>query len=451
MSAEIIETKEVLEFRFSCQDLIKEQSLIDQSKVLDKSNPYFRLERLNKEDQSWEMVWKSEVIKDSLNPTWMESRLPLQVLCNDDQDNSLKITIWDYEKHSSSHDLMGFVETTCAELVAKAKENTIPVLLVKREKKKWFGGSKLKTVGLLKVLKAKVVTIPSMLQYLSGGCSLDLMIGIDCSAANGEQGTDKCLHYSTSRWHNDYQAGIEKFGTIAENFARGKHSSVWGFGAKIKNEYKEVYPMDERLCLGRELLSVYDKNVLKSKNFSLGESARLKPLIQEAAFRAIRFSKRRQCYTLLCVFTTGEIVDLQESIDLICTAAEDAPLSIVIIGVGNKDFAAVSKLTGDESGRLRDSRGIPIAREIVSFVTFKQFAGNATEVVAEALKDVPEQFVSHFVNNGTKALPMVAPPDFAAIAATAIERHAKKSKGRNGTSKSPKLSTKKTSNGEAEK
>ncbi len=396
---------------------------------MDKSNPYFRLERLNREDQSWEVVWKSEVIKDSLNPTWMEARLPLQLLCNDQQENPLKITIWDYEKHSSSHDLMGFVESTVAELVAKAKENTIPVLLVKREKRKWFGGSKLKTVGLLKVLKASVITIPSMLQYLSGGCSLDLMIGIDCTLANGEKASEKCLHYAASHWLNDYQAGIQKLGSIMENFARGKHSNMWGYGAKIQEETKDLYLMADHLCLGKELLHVYDKNVVENADFNLGPTAKLQPLIQAATFRTIRSSKRRQCYTVVCIFSAGKIDDIQETIDLVCTAAEDAPLSIIIIGVGNRDFSAVEKLLGNETERLRDSRGIPIAREVVNFVSFKQFAGNATEVVAEALKDIPEQFVTHFVTNGTKPLPPVPAPDFGVFAAAAaLNKNGKKLK-----------------------
>jgi hypothetical protein len=122
-----VETREVLEFRFSCQDLIKQQSVLDQSKVLEKCNPYFRVERLNKDDQSWEVVWKSEVIKDSLSPTWNMARLPLQLLCNDDKINPLKITIWDHEKHSTQHDQMGFVESTVSELVTKAKDE-IPVV-----------------------------------------------------------------------------------------------------------------------------------------------------------------------------------------------------------------------------------------------------------------------------------------------------------------------------------
>ena len=362
------------------------------------------------------------MVKDTLNPTWMEARLPLQLLCNDDQANPLKITIWDYEKHSTSHDLIGFVESTVSELVAKAKEKTIPVMLVKREKRKWFGGSKLKTVGLLKVLKASVITIPSMLQYLSGGCSLDVMVGIDCTVANGEKGAEKGLHYAASHWLNDYQAGLQKLGTIMENFSRGKHSNMCGYGAVIKKEVKEIQVFADSLRLGKELLQAYNKSVVDDPELELGESARLAPLIQAAIFRTIRASKRRQCYTALCIFTAGKVDDLAETIDLICNAAEDAPLSIVIIGVGNRDFSAVEKLIADESGRLRDSRGIPIAREIVSFVSFKQFAGNATEVVSEALKELPEHFVTHFVNNGTKPLPPVPAPDFGAFAAAAFAK-----------------------------
>jgi hypothetical protein len=87
---------------------------------------------------------------------------------------------------------------------------------------------KVKPISLLKVLKSSVITIPSMLQYLGGSCSLDLMVGIDCSVANGDYSSEKNLHYSASHWLNDYQAGIQNVGTIVENFARGKHSSMWG-------------------------------------------------------------------------------------------------------------------------------------------------------------------------------------------------------------------------------
>ena len=160
-------------------------------------------------------------------------------------------------------------------------------------------------------------------------------------------------------------------------------------------------------------MKAYDNNITENPDFDFGGPGYLKPLIQKATFRTVKSSRRRQCYTVLTVFTAGDIVDLEESVDLICTAAEDAPISLVIVGVGNRDFSEIAKLCGDENGRLRDSRGIPIAREIVTFVSFKQFQGNAAEVIAAALKEVPEQFVEyHSVMNGSKPQPPVAPPSF---------------------------------------
>jgi hypothetical protein len=223
---------------------------------------------------------------------------------------------------------------------------------------------------------------------------------------------------------HDYQAGIQKLGSIVENFARGKHSSMWGFGAKLRGEYKDKLVMQERWVGGKELLQAYDETVVENAFFELGKSAMLKPLI----------------YSVLCIFTAGEVADLQETIDLICTAAEDAPMSIVIIGVGNKDFTEVKKLLGDDTGLLRDSRGIPIARQNVSFVTFKRFAGNASEVIAEALKDIPEQFVQYQISSGIKPLPTVPPPDFEMISATASNATKKLRNGRSKSrSDSPKL------------
>jgi hypothetical protein len=266
------------------------------------------------------------------------------------------------------------------------------------------------------------------------------MVGIDCTLANGKKGTEKCLHYATSHWLNDYQAGLQKLGTVLENFARGRHSNVWGYGGVVKKEVKDIHLFADTLCLGKELLHAYDKNVVEDNDLELGEFARLAPLIQAAIFRTIRASRRRQCYTTLCIFSAGKVDDLVQTIDLICNAAEDAPLSIIIIGVGNRDFSAIEKLVADESGRLRDSRGIPIARDIVSFVSLKQFAGNATEVVSEALKEIPEHFVTYFVNNGTKPLPPVPAPDFGALAAAAFAKNNSSKNARKTGSKSSRRS-----------
>jgi Copine len=250
----------------------------------------------------WEVLWKLEVVKDLLNPTWMEARLPLQLLCIDDQANRLKITIWTTKKHSTSHDLIG--DTGIASETRKLQ---------------WFGGSKLKTVGRLKVLKASVITIPSMLQYQSDGCSLDVMIGTDCTIANGEKGSENGLHYAAPHWLNDYQAGLQKLGTIMEHFSRGKGSNMRGYGAVIKKQVKEIQCMQIPF-VWETLLNAYSKSVVDGPESQLGEPAWLTPLIQAAIFRTIWDSQQRHCYDDLGIFNAGKVDDLAETIDLIYDA-----------------------------------------------------------------------------------------------------------------------------------
>jgi len=239
------------------------------------------------------------------------------------------------------------------------------------------------------------------------------MIGIDCSLANEERGADKSLHYTTSQWLNDYQAGVQKLGMIAENFARGRNSSMWGLGAWINGKTQDLHLMDDKLISGKELLDSYGRHIANNEHFRQGQAMRLKPFIEEATYLTIRNCRTRQCYTILTVFTAGDIIDLLETIDLLCRAAEDAPISLVIIGVGNRDFSAIEKLCrNDYKSTLRDARGIPIARDIITFVSFKMYGGSTNEVIAQALKVIPEQVVTYFTTNGIKPLPPVAAPDY---------------------------------------
>jgi len=85
------------------------------------------------------------------------------------------------------------------------------------------------------------------------------------------------------------------------------------------------------------------------------------------------------------------------TIDLVCELSE-MPCSIIIIGVGRADFSAMEELDGD-GGRLRNSRGIAAARDIVQFVEFNQCVarGNLAE---EVLKEVPEQVCSYMERIG---------------------------------------------------
>lgn len=380
---EIVETRDVLEFRLSCQDLVNMEG------VLDLSDPYFQLERLKDIDKSWDIVWKSEVVTKTLSPTWNLARLPVQLLCNGDLKNPLKISIWDYH-HNGSHAPLGFVETSVEELVNEAS-NGIPVFDVLKEKKRLLRGTKLKKSGFLKVLKTSVINVPSMLQYINGGCELNLMVAVDCTTKNGPLHSEDSLHHRSPHWLNDYQAVISKLGSIVEHYGTSRRFATWGFGGRVKKVERDFFQLGEieEVKGAKGMLAAYD-HCMDDLNFELGETAQINPVIQAAMYRAIHHaSGGQQCYSVLCILVASEISDIPETINMLCTAAEDAPLSVIIIGIGGERFSSLERLAGDSSGTLHDSRGVPIARDILQFASFNQFSGNASDLAAEVLRDIP--------------------------------------------------------------
>lgn len=82
------------------------------------------------------------------------------------------------------------------------------------------------------------------------------------------------------------------------------------------------------------------------------------------------FLPLQQYFTLL-IITDGVISDMDEARHAIVQAAK-LPMSIIIIGVGNADFAAMEFLDGD-SNVLRSYTGEEAVRDIVQFVPFRDF------------------------------------------------------------------------------
>lgn len=86
-----------------------------------------------------------------------------------------------------------------------------------------------------------------------------------------------------------------------------------------------------------------------------------------------------QSYSILLIATNGAPEDI-ESTNKALQAVDDAPLSVVIVGVGDGDFSAMSQLKGGSRDKLR----------FVHFDDRKQLS-------EAALDPIPEQLVSYFV------------------------------------------------------
>lgn len=94
------------------------------------------------------------------------------------------------------------------------------------------------------------------------------------------------------------------------------------------------------------------------------------------------FCELQQYFTLL-IITDGVISDMDETRHAIVQAAK-LPMSIIIIGVGNADFAAMEFLDGDSSV-LRSYTGEEAVRDIVQFVPFRDFRNVSTHSFSDEI------------------------------------------------------------------
>ncbi|CAN0115145.1 unnamed protein product, partial [Phaeothamnion confervicola] len=97
--------------------------------------------------------------------------------------------------------------------------------------------------------------------------------------------------------------------------------------------------------------------------------------------------------------TDGVINDEAAATEAIVAAAV-LPFSVIIIGVGRADFAAMERLDGD-AVRLTNAAGRPASRDIVQFVPMRDFLDKGPHAVArEVLAEVPGQILLYMKQNG---------------------------------------------------
>ncbi|EAY03024.1 hypothetical protein TVAG_143230 [Trichomonas vaginalis G3] len=204
------------------------------------------------------------------------------------------------------------------------------------------------------------------------------------------------LHFINPGSMNQYEQCICSIGEIVCPYDSDQQFAVYGFGGAINGKVDHCFPLtfsaEHPYVPGMMgILDVY-RNALRS--VQLYGPTYFAPMIQNAAYVARQAFNQSRTYTILMILTDGAINDFRETANAI-VAASDAPLSIIIVGVGNADFSAMDDLDGDDGKGLRNSMGQPCRRDIVQFVPFRKYLGaHAGSLPAEVLAEVPKQVVS---------------------------------------------------------
>uniref|UniRef100_A0A7S3YYY7 Copine C-terminal domain-containing protein n=2 Tax=Lotharella globosa TaxID=91324 RepID=A0A7S3YYY7_9EUKA len=98
-----------------------------------------------------------------------------------------------------------------------------------------------------------------------------------------------------------------------------------------------------------------------------------------------------QAYTVLVILTDGCIDDMRQTTDTLVQMSK-LPISVVIVGVGSANFAAMEKLDGDDHV-LRATNGQRAARDIVQFVPMRDFKRDPYGLTDATLAEIPGQML----------------------------------------------------------
>eukprot|EP01119_Soliformovum_irregulare_P011920 TRINITY_DN3051_c0_g1_i1.p1 TRINITY_DN3051_c0_g1~~TRINITY_DN3051_c0_g1_i1.p1 ORF type:complete len:604 (+),score=195.97 TRINITY_DN3051_c0_g1_i1:84-1895(+) len=388
---EVKEHREEFRLRFSGIHL-------DKKDLFGKSDPYLEISR--SDGNSWTLLYKTETIMKTLDPVWKPFTIPVPKLNRGDPERPLRFQCFDWNK-SGNMDLIGEFTTTTAELMDGKRQ--FELILPRKQKKKSYKNS-----GIIQLKEFEVIKTHSFLEYITGGCEISLIVAIDFTASNKDPRDPNSLHFMGP--HNEYMRAISSVGSILADYDEDGNFPVYGFGAQLppRGDVSHCFPLNGNPSNPEVrgvdgILGAYQSALA---NVVLYGPTKFSEIIRTSAeISRIQNSQDSQKYFILLIITDGIINDMQQTMDEIVLAA-NLPLSIIIVGVGNADFAAMDQLDGDEVP-IRSTNGTLVSRDIVQFVPMRKFIHdtNPAALSRETLAEVPKQLELYMRQHGVKPFP----------------------------------------------
>jgi hypothetical protein len=334
-------------------------------------------------------VYRSEKKDKCSGATWPVFKVPVGPLCNGDFHVPMKVAFID--QHGDSEPVpIASVTMSVQSFLEKQGQR---INLESDGKKKGFGGT-------LTFSRLELIRTPTFYDYLRGGLQLNLITAIDFTGSNGNVASPTSLHHISPGRLNQYETCIQAVGSVICPYDSDQMFAVYGFGGEHNDSVSHCLPLTfdpTQPCVhGIEgILGLY-RNALRV--IGLAGPTLFAPVIDAATRCALASWAGSRTYTVLLILTDGCINDMRDTIDGI-VAATEAPLSIIIVGVGNANFDSMRQLDGDE-GRLKSRSGVTAKRDIVQFVPFSDYAASPASLAAEVLAEIPAQVHAFCSANG---------------------------------------------------
>ncbi len=381
---------------------------LDKKDFLGKSDPFMVFYRCN-EDNSYTICHKTEIIKNTLNPTWRPFPVLVRSLCNGDVERTIKVECFDWDS-DGSHDLIG-IFTTNMRQISTGRQTYELINPKKKAKKKSYKNS-----GTIELTNCVIEKQNSFLDYIKGGMQINFTVAIDFTASNGNPTHSNSLHYINPYQPNHYEIAISSVGEVIQDYDTDKLFPVLGFGAKlppdgrVSHEFSVNFNPQSPFCSGIPgIMQAYQSCI---RAVQLYGPTNFAPIINHVAQFAQAYPDGSN-YFILLIITDGVISDMEMTKEAIIRAST-LPMSIIIIGVGPAEFDAMEELDADKKALAY--RGKVAERDIVQFVPFREYVGGVgsgnqhlsqARLAKDVLAEVPEQIIAFMKKNGLT--PIAAP------------------------------------------
>lgn len=202
------------------------------------------------------------------------------------------------------------------------------------------------------------------------------------------------LHYiHRDGTYNDYEKAIKAVGDILLKYDSDKLVPVFGFGAKFDGVVNHCFQCgsDADVQEVDGIINAYRQTF--ASGLILSSPTVFTEVIQNSAARAMSaqgqaFEEGKQKYTVLLILTDGAVSDVEATARCI-DAVDSAPLSLVIVGIGNADFSAM-QFIDDSSSDV----------DIAQFVKFNDYKDNLSDLTSAVLDEIPKQLEKCFASRG---------------------------------------------------
>lgn len=403
-----------------------------------RPDPFLVIARSN-EDGTFSVVIKSEPVRSTKSPSWLPINMRVRTLCNGDYERTIKIDCYD-SRSNGKHVLIGSCYTSLRELCASTEpipsSNATGLISLAMNKKFILQPPKtpnqstssspyLANTAKTLTKKHKPTVIPvnganeandacgciilkeitvseeiTFIDYIKSGTQMHFAVAIDFTASNGPPRDPQSLHFLDifGGKPNPYEIALRAVGEIIQQYDSAGMFPAFGFGARIppNGEVSHQFALNGNnshpYCSSISEILTHYRNCLA--NVTLYGPTNFSSVIHNTAQIASKFQDGKH-YFILLIITDGIISDLHQTKNAIIDASK-LPISIIIVGVGNADFATMDELDSDD---IRLSvNGRYAERDIVQFVPLNKFISKTgsyirsqADLAREVLAEIPDQ------------------------------------------------------------